>query len=133
MLVRYRAFENGLRQTRDEVDVPRVALGLQGNGMGWDYNATYLYTQTKLTESVEGGFPQFTKVLPLLNTGLVNPFGPSTPDIQQALLAANFSGDTYVNKSTLQSISVGGSRDLMALSVWPPRDSSGRRVSPGGV
>ena len=119
VLVRYRAVENGNRQTRDVVEVPRIALGLQGNGMGWDYNATYLWTESKLTESVEGGFPQLTKVLPLLDSGLVNPFGPSTPAIQQALLASNFSGDTYVNKSSMQSISLGGSRDLMQLSGGP--------------
>ena len=119
VLVRYRAIENGNRQTRDEVEVPRVALGLQGNGYGWDYNVTYLWTESKLTESVEGGFPQLTKVLPLLDSGLVNPFGPSTPDIQQALLASNFNGDTYVNKSSLQSISAGGSRELMQLSGGP--------------
>lgn len=119
VLARYRAWENGLRQTRDVSEVPRVALGVQGNGMGWDYSAAYVWTQSKLTESVEGGYPQVTKILPLLNTGLVNPFGASTPDIQQAILGTNFNGDTYVNKTTLQSLGASGSRDLMALPGGP--------------
>ncbi|MBC8118565.1 MAG: TonB-dependent receptor, partial [Burkholderiaceae bacterium] len=119
VLVRYRAFESGVRQTRDVAEIPRVVLGIQGDGMGWDFNATYLWTESKLTESVEGGFPQLTKVLPLLDSGLVNPFGPSSPAIQQALRAANFNGDTYVNKSSMQSIGAGASRDLMALSGGP--------------
>ena len=84
VLVRYRAKESGNRQTRDMVEVPRFVIGVKGAVTGWDYNASYLWTESKLTESVEGGFPQLTKVLPLLNTGLVNPFGPSTPDIAGA-------------------------------------------------
>ena len=131
--MRYRAIENGNRQTRDEVEVPRVALGLQGNGYGWDYNVTYLWTESKLTESVEGGFPQLTKVLPLLDSGLVNPFGFSTPDIQQALLDSNFHGETYVNKSSLQSISARWQPRSDAVEWRPARNSAWRRIPPGRV
>ena len=116
VLVRYRAQESGLRQTRDIAETPRFVLGLQGSGYGWDYNASYLYTSSKLTESVEGGFPQLTKILPLLNSGLVNPFGYSTPDIQAQIQAANFNGDTYVNKATLQSLQGSASKELMPLN-----------------
>ncbi len=119
VLARYRAQESGLRQTRDIAETPRFAIGLTGEAAGWDYNASYLYTSSKLTESVEGGFPQLTKILPLLNSGLVNPFGPSAPDIQAQILAANFNGDTYVNKSSLQSLQASASKELMQLSAGP--------------
>ena len=119
VLVRYRAQESGLRQTRDIAETPRFVIGVNGTVSGWDYNASYLYTSSKLTESVEGGFPQLTKILPLLNTGLVNPFGPSTPDIQAQILAANFAGDTYVNKATLQSLQATASKELVMLPAGP--------------
>jgi iron complex outermembrane receptor protein len=120
VLVRYRAWESGPRQTRDVAETPRIVLGLTGSAAGWDYNASYLYTSSKLTESVEGGFPILTRILPLLNTGQVNPFGPSTPDVQAQIRAANFNGDTYVNTVTLQSLQASASKELMRLASGGP-------------
>ena len=58
---------------------------------------------SKLTESTEGGFPQLTKMLPLLNSGFVNPFGFSTPLVQQQILATNFNGETYKTKQACRA------------------------------
>src|SRR4029453_8123292 len=40
VLVRYRAQESGLRQTRDIAETPRFVIGGNGTGSGWDYNAS---------------------------------------------------------------------------------------------
>jgi len=119
VLVRYRAWENGQRQTRDIAEQPRFTLGVTGTGGGWDLNAAYLYMKSTLTESTEGGFPQLTKMLPLLNSGFVNPFGFSNPLVQQQILGTNFNGETYKNETSLQSLTLVGSRSLMDLSGGP--------------
>lgn len=119
VLVRYRAVENGNRQTDNEATQPRFTLGLTGSVGAWDVNATYLYMTSTLTESTVGGFPQLTKILPLLNSGTVNPFAPNSADIKQQILATNYNGQTYENETGLQSLQLTGSRPLMDLAGGP--------------
>jgi iron complex outermembrane recepter protein len=115
VLVRYRAVENGPRDVTITSTQPRLVLGVEGTAGGWDLDAALLRSESRITEHVNSGFPSLEKVLPLLNSGEVNFFGPNTPDIAARLKATEFVGDAYRNKTSLTSLAAKGSRELFAL------------------
>lgn len=117
--IRFRSFLTGLRDLTDTSEVPRLVLGVKGTAVGWDYDGALLYTETKLTEHTNGGYPLLTKILPLLNSGQVNFFGPNTPAIESQAQATNFIGDTYVTKTSTESAAAKASKELVQLPAGP--------------
>ncbi len=116
LLVRYRSYPLGPREFTDISEQPRFVLGLKGTFASWDYDASFLHTKTKLTEVANSGIGLYTRVLPLLNSGQVNPFGASTPAVEQQLKDTLFHGVAYQTESSIDSISAKLSRELMKLS-----------------
>jgi iron complex outermembrane receptor protein len=92
-------------------------LGLKGSLAGWDYDTTLLYSRTDLSEVDNNGMPLYSQIMPLLNSGQVNFFGPNTPEIQAALDATNFRGEAYATHTSLQGISASVSRELAEWSA----------------
>lgn len=115
ILVRYRAAEAGNRDLTNIADAPRFTAGLRGTAAGWDFETAFLWSQSKVREIVNGGYPAYSQIMPLLNSGLVNPFGANTPEVQAQLRATSFLGDAYKIKSTLTSLAARGSRELAPL------------------
>ncbi len=113
--IRYRSVENGPRRFHDENRAARVLGGVRGTVAGWDYDLAALYTESRVKEILDGGFPLYTKLLPLLNSGVVNPFGPSTPAVQQQILASNFNGEAFHTKTSIAGVNGKVSRDLFQL------------------
>jgi iron complex outermembrane receptor protein len=119
LLVRWRAAALGDRSLTDTSEAPRLNLGIKGLGLGWDYDAGLLYSESKVTEHTNQGYVIQTQVLPILNSGQVNFFGPNTPDVQAQLDATQFRGDALKTKTSLSSVYGKGSRELMQLAGGP--------------
>ncbi len=119
LVVRYRSALTGNRDLTDISEAPRFVAGVKGAAMGWDFDVAGLYSESKVREQVNNGYPALSLILPLLNSGNVNFFGPNTQAIQDQATAANFKGDAFTIKSSLTSLSAKGSRDLMALPAGP--------------
>jgi iron complex outermembrane receptor protein len=117
--VRYRSVETGNRDLTNLSDQSRVVLGLKGLAAGWDFDTALLSSRSKVRERVNDGFPIPSKLLPLLNSGQVNFFGPNTPDVQALLRATEFHGVSYTNKTALTSLGGKASRELTALPAGP--------------
>lgn len=115
VLVRYRSDLTGLRDITDRALNNRGVLGAKGTAATWDYDVSGLYTQSKVKESTNGGYPLYSKILPLYNSGQVNFFGPNTAAIQQAALAADFNGQVYDSNTSLSAIQAKVSRDVFKL------------------
>jgi iron complex outermembrane recepter protein len=115
LTVFYRSNETGNRDITDHSDAPRLVVGLRGFHGGWDWDAAFLRSESRVREQVNGGFPANSLILPILNSGRVNFFGPNTPDVVAELRATNFTGDAFKVKSSLTSASVKGSRELMKM------------------
>jgi iron complex outermembrane recepter protein len=113
VLVRYRA--PGNRDFTDISEAPRVAVGLKGLASGWDFDSAILHSQSKVREMVNGGYPLYSRILPLLNSGEVNPFGPSAPDVEAQIQASNFLGEAFRVDSSLTSIAAKASREMLQL------------------
>jgi iron complex outermembrane receptor protein len=116
VLVRYRTTAIGFRSITDTVKQPRLVVGLQGSAWGWDVDTGYLHVESELTERVNHGYPSLIALLPLLNSGRVNFFGPNTPDVQAQLEATQYLGTAYKVKNTVDSFTAKGSRDFYTLA-----------------
>ena len=119
LLVRYRSAITGNRDLTDISEAPRLALGVKGAAYGWDFDAGVLHSESRVREQVNDGFPSQLQILPLLNSGNVNFFGPNSADVVSQLKATNFVGDAFKIKSSLDSLAAKGSRDLMELPGGP--------------
>ena len=114
LLVRYRA-QNGNRDLTDTSQAPRAVAGVKGTVAGWDFDTNALYTESFVTEHTNNGFPLNSQILPLLNSGTINFFGPNTAASQDALNATNYNGDAYKIRSSLMSVAAKASREVYQL------------------
>jgi iron complex outermembrane receptor protein len=113
--VRYRTYENGGRDTTDTNEHGEVVASVKGSIKDWDVDAAGFYSEGKTTEHINGGFQDYRLLLPLLNSGTVNLFGPNTPDIVQQLRATNYIGDTIDGKSKSYGGSAKASGEIFRL------------------
>jgi len=115
----YRSQITGNRDLTDTAKQPRGVLGVHGVVAGWDFDGGFLYSETKLTEHVNNGYPSYLGILPLLNSGQVNFFGANTAEVQALADATQFRGDAYSTKTSIQSVAASVSKDLIALPAGP--------------
>ncbi len=113
--IRYRAVENGLRDTTDINENNQITAGVKGALAGWDLDGTYTYSEGNTREKLNGGFPRDSLVLPLLSSGTVNLFGPNTAQITAQIQATNFIGEVVHSKSKNYGFQGKGSRDIWNL------------------
>ena len=97
--VRYRSVLTGNRDTTDTNEQYQIVAGLKGALGQWDWDASYTYNEGTTEQKLNGGFPLYSQVLPLLRSGTVNLFGPNTQAIADAMAATNFVGKVFDGKS----------------------------------
>ena len=97
--MRYRAVLNGNRDTTDTNEQYQIVAGLKGALGQWDWDASYTYNEGTTKQELNGGFPLYSLVLPLLRSGTVNLFGDNTQAIQDAMKATNFVGKVFDGKA----------------------------------
>ena len=115
LTILYRDVANGLRQLTDTATAPRLTFGVKGTTAGWDFDANFLHSESKVVETDQTGYPILSKILPLLNSGNFNFWGPNTDAVNAQVAATNYVGEAYRVKSTLDSVQARGSRELMQL------------------
>ena len=117
--VRYRCVLCGNRDTTDTNEGWQGVVGVKGNWKNWDLDLDYFYSEGKTKEHLNGGFVLYSQVLPLLNSGLVNVFGPNSADIQQQFTNALFQQDTFNSTSKNYGIEGKASSDIYNLPAGP--------------
>ncbi|MEA3182828.1 MAG: iron complex outerrane recepter protein [Gammaproteobacteria bacterium] len=116
----YRDFANGLRNTLDTANTVRVVGGLKGTAAGWDYDTSAMYSEVRVKDNLESGYPLYSKIMPLLDSGVINPFGPTTdPAALAAAKATEFVGQDLETKTSLASLAGTASRRLVTLPAGP--------------
>jgi iron complex outermembrane receptor protein len=120
LLVRWRASAVGDRDTTDTSEATRLVLGARGTFLtSWDYDTAFLYSKSDVKQTVNDGFVRLTQIMPLLNSGQINFFGPQTPAGQAALDATKFFGDALKTETSLTSLSGTVSTQLTQLPGGP--------------
>ena len=116
----YRDFANGPRLQEDTADTTRAVGGWKGNLLGWDFDTAVLYSEVKVKEDLKSGFPLYSKIMPLLDGGTIDPFGPFTdPSALAAAKTTEFVGEDWSSKTSLTSLSGSASRSLFDLPGGP--------------
>ena len=78
-----------------------------------------MYSASDVKQTVNDGFVRLTQIMPLLNSGQVNFFGPQTPAVQAALDATKFTGDALKTQTSLFSLSGTASTQVGQLAGGP--------------
>jgi iron complex outermembrane receptor protein len=125
----YRDFANGTRLTEDTANTIRFVAGFKGDTDGWDYDSWFLYNQVKVTEDLEHGFALYSEIMPLLDSGVINPFGPTTdPNALAQANADTFVGQDFESKTSITSLNGRISRDLLTTPYGPFSAAAGAEV-----
>jgi iron complex outermembrane receptor protein len=119
LLVRYRSALTGNRDLTDISEAPRFVAGVKGTTAGWDFDVAALYSESKVREQVNAGYPAYSQIMPLLNSGTVNLFGPNTTAIEDQARATGFVGDAFTIKSSLTSLAARASSEVYQMSAGP--------------
>ena len=117
--VRWRAYDAGFRDTTDTAETGEAIVGIKGTWRDWDVDASGFYADGKTRERTNGGFQDYRLILPLLNSGTVNLFGPNTPDIVSQIRATNFIGDTLSGESKSYGFQGKTSGEIWKLPAGP--------------
>ena len=86
LAVLWRAVELGLRTDATTSEQWNVVAGAQGQVAGWNYNGALTYGESKVNDRYVDGYAMRSTLLPILNSGVVNPFGFNTPTVPTLLL-----------------------------------------------
>lgn len=113
--VRYRCVECGNRDTTDTNQAWQIIAGMKGTAWNWDFDGAFNYSENTAKEQLNGGFPLFSTILPILNSGRVNLFGPNTQAITDEIRGANYNAGTFDAKLKGWGIDLKGSRDVYRL------------------
>ena len=125
----YRDFANGPRLEDDTADTTRAVGGWKGNLLGWDFDSSILYSEVKVKEDLKSGFPLYSEIMPILDSGIINPFGPTTdPSALAAAKGAEFVGQDWSSKTSLTSLSGHASRAFFDLPGGPFSGAVGAEV-----
>ncbi len=122
LLVRYRSAVSGNRDLTDVSNQWRLVFGGRGTvAQTWDYDASYLHMETNLSEKVNNGYPILTKILPILNSGAINPFGPSnlTPGADASIETTQFRGEAWSTKTSVDGLQAKVAHDFMRMAGGP--------------
>ncbi|MEW9898341.1 TonB-dependent receptor [Chitinivorax sp. PXF-14] len=106
LAVSYRAYDGGRREHTDTADQWHFVAGMKGTFGAWDYDAAYVFNQSKVQEDTNGGYQLQTKLVDLLNKS--NTFNPFTTFQDAALAeqikATNYNGMMVASKLTNQGV-----------------------------
>jgi iron complex outermembrane recepter protein len=117
----YRIYDLGKRTSDDKATFLDFALGSKGTVASVDYDASYTHSRSKAASNI-AGYPGALAVGRVRSSGLLNPFvlaGEQTPAAQAALNSIAFNGYWNGGTSTLDTINLRGSTELMKLPAGP--------------
>jgi len=117
--VLWRADELGSRTDVATSEQSRIVAGLDGRAHGWDFATSLQYNASKVTDRYTRGWVRESAILPLLDSGRVDPFGPNTPDVLAALRATAVDQDVRHATGTTYAADGKIARDIEGLPVGP--------------
>ena len=87
--------------------------------MGWTYDGAFNYSRSAVDQRATDGYVRESALLPILNSGVVNPFGSNAPAIVDLMSTAKFDGTLRAGTSSMTSLDFIASNEVMALPSGP--------------
>jgi iron complex outermembrane receptor protein len=113
------AAELGPRRIATTSEQWNAVAGGRGVLAGWGYDAAVTYSRSDADVSAAGGYVRESVLFPILNSGVVNPFGRNDPTVVDLLSTARFDGHLREGRATTASFDVVATRDVVALPAGP--------------
>ena len=113
----YRVYDLGKRTNNDQADFVDLSLSARGLLLGFDYEGGYTHSESKVKSNI-AGYPGALALSALRSSGLLDPFvlpGQQTAAGAAALAKTAYNGYWDGGTSKLDSLSLRGSREIMAL------------------
>ncbi|HEY1436357.1 MAG TPA: TonB-dependent receptor [Casimicrobiaceae bacterium] len=118
--VRWRCYPCGFRDQEDITEAYQVVAGLKGSQWNWDFDGSFNYGQNTLSDRLNNGFPLYTKILSLLNSGTINVLSTNLPADQiAAVQATNFTGEAASAKLKSYGVDLKASSNIYELPAGP--------------
>lgn len=117
--IRYRAYGLGLRNNVDENTQWQAVAGIKGSKWNWDFDTSFAYSHSETTQTPKGGFARYSQIVPLLNSGTVNPFGPDTPQVEAQFAALQYTKEAFKGESSGWMLDGKASKDVYKLPAGP--------------
>ena len=117
----YRLFDLGKRESSSTAEFTNIVLGSKGLLAGWDYNAYYTRSVSDVKENISG-YPGGLAIGKLRRSGLLDPFigpGQQSAPAQAAINATSYNGYWDGGVSSLDSLSLNGSREIFKMTNGP--------------
>ncbi|RZL38085.1 MAG: TonB-dependent receptor [Rubrivivax sp.] len=108
----WRDFPNGSRAQLNKNTQSRIMLSADGNGAGWDYSVRLTHNRNKVDQYLTGGYANGDIVGEGLLEGVVNPFGPQTPEGTELLQGAALNGLLQTATGKITTVKATASREI---------------------
>ncbi len=115
----WRATELGPRVIAPTSEQWSVVTGLKGRIAGWDYDGALNYNQSSIDSRYAGSNARQSAIIPLVNSGVVNPFGPNSPAVIDALAATEVNRTLRTGRASLMSFDFHVTNEVYRLPAGP--------------
>lgn len=122
----YRIMDAGRRGVETEANARHLAFGFQGNVKGWDYDASYTFSQSLRINNWRTGFLYGSKYNALVEAGKFDPFAVPDANTKSIMDPAVIREEWYRNRGTNSIFNMRASRSLFNL------DGGSAMMSVGG-
>jgi iron complex outermembrane receptor protein len=117
--VYWSATELGPRTIAPTTEQWNVVAGMRGAAFGWTYNGAFNYSRSDVDQRSAGGYVRESALLPILNSGVVNPFGPNTPEIVDLMSTTKFDGTLRTGIASTTAFDFIASNEILMLTPGP--------------
>lgn len=118
--VRWRCYPCGFRDQEDISTAYQAVAGIKGSHWNWDFDGSFQYSANTLSDQLNNGFPLYTPLLALLNSGTINVLTGNLPaDQAAAVRGTDFFGQAAAAKLKSYGIDLKASSDIYALPAGP--------------
>lgn len=115
----YRGTELGPRLNSTTTDMQRYVVGALGQAAGWDFDIAAVFSVNNQGLWYGGSYAYLSKLMPALNSGLINPWGPSSPEGNALLASTLYSGTPQTANATTTLVNAYASRNIAQLPAGP--------------
>ncbi len=117
--VYWSAVELGPRTIAPITEQWNVVAGIRGVALGWTYDGAFNYSRSDVDQRSTDGYVRESALMPILNSGVVNPFGPNTQAVVDLMSTAKFNGTLRSGTGSTTSLDFIASADVFALPSGP--------------
>ena len=110
-----RLVDAGGRTDAYKTESNHLSTGFDGVFGDWSYNASYVFSENKATDSAVAGYTSGEKLEALIKSGAWNPFGEPTAASKAALAPAVLRQELDNTKSQINVLSARASRELFKM------------------